>query len=668
MKQQKGYGQRVKDAGGDPCEHRDLSAEHGPHVSMERSGVVGSLDVLAAESPCPVIGWATFREDLAGVLKGVGESAAFCSLSGRLVNHLCGPMLTLRLTSESPDDSLLNEARDRAKDLRRKALISRDASVIALEVLKDYSSQALPALLDCRQLLCRLTKEHCEWLALPHLGCPALTSFCTASHASKQGLSEDGIASLAEKWVERHEGVRAAPRMNVPCPPHSHCCWDACVCSEQPKHIWTKFKAFLSQIDMAKLQAGCVLVRWQSYFVDDDDTGAEGVGHGLPGAEYYTHLSFHMVKPFRLVMVQMELQEPDVPLEPGQARAFRTKVHDEMPTIFLLQEWICALDYTLCWDVFPLELSDRCSPQPSTNTQVAVVGEATRARVWPGVEAALRKKRRRAPLHETLAREPRTASSTMSTQAPSAQQSSDPSSSAPAVSARAGVSDSDMEVDEDIAEEAEHLLQEMADARMNMEAAASSHISHAATNNTCSSESTNSDDSDSDVILEQTLPEPETQPPLVGEPQGAVADPEQDAPAPDGLVGEGEAERAARRSHEKLFMMKKAGSTTEHHGFLKVNPSLNNMFASCAVHEDCVRTRTLNRTGRRGGKGRPVGALGAWLIAQESFTCKEAHMRFKPSFLQRQEARQRLAQQHNYPGFKEAEHPKEDRSSSEPRD
>ena len=547
---------------------------------------------------------------------------------------------------------LLRRARGLAQELRRDVRAHLEQTVSTTQLLKDYSAEALPSMLRSRQHLRRLTQDKCQWLALPR-AVPTLTSYSTPVHSCQHSVNAQAVQALAQRWEQRHEGVRAAPRVAVRNPVFSHCCWNACICAGEPNHIWMKVKAALRGTSQTQLQSGHLVLKWQSFFLDDEETLslAGTVGHGVPGCGYYTHLSFHMASPFRLVLVEMEAVDGDEVLQtkPGDRHRLHACIDHGSPKVFLLQEWIGRLDYSLAWDVSLLELSSRCMPVATIATQTVTVLDSE-ARVWPGALAAEKQKKRR-PIHELLARPPRGPGST-STQPVS--QSAESSAVGAANLPVAESDDGEGGVSADSEDDAKSLLQELADVSLAGPRASSTTINE-------TSGSSSSSDSDVEIHFEASN-EVETQ----FEPSTAQEAAAPQAAEPQEVAEAGEAVQAhdARRAHDKL-LMRRADSTQQPYGFLKVNPSLNNMFAQCWLHADCVRTKTLNRTGRR-GRGRPVGMLGAWLAGQATCATKVEHMKFQPSREQRCQAREQLRREPNAAPFFAAEHAKNLHSDSEP--
>ena len=132
------------------------------------------------------------------------------------------------------------------------------------------------------------------------------------------------------------------------------------------------------------------------------------------------------------------------------------------------------------------------------------------------------------------------------------------------------------------------------------------------------------------------------------------------------------------KQHHSLSMLENAGrarpaftvdslliqDNSKIYGVLKINSRLNNMFAICWKHgASCTRTRTLTRVRTR---GRPIGTLAAWLVAQERFPDRDSHRAFQPPLQERMDARLRAKAEANYAMFLEAEYPKRENSDSEP--
>ena len=68
------------------------------------------------------------------------------------------------------------------------------------------------------------------------------------------------------------------------------------------------------------------------------------------------------------------------------------------------------------------------------------------------------------------------------------------------------------------------------------------------------------------------------------------------------------------------------------------------IYACCPnpAHGSCIKTKTCLR-GSRPGQGRPLGYLGAWILAGMNFENKRDHMKYQPSLEERRAARRTLA-------------------------
>ena len=103
-------------------------------------------------------------------------------------------------------------------------------------------------------------------------------------------------------------------------------------------------------------------------------------------------------------------------------------------------------------------------------------------------------------------------------------------------------------------------------------------------------------------------------------------------------------------------------------GFVKHNPALGNLHATCEAHasERCIKTRTLAHNPAKRGTGRPLGFLCGWLADAARFPDKESHMKHCPELLTRQQARQRAKREWNAEAFFNLEHVADDEDGSEP--
>ena len=138
----------------------------------------------------------------------------------------------------------------------------------------------------------------------------------------------------------------------------------------------------------------------------------------------------------------------------------------------------------------------------------------------------------------------------------------------------------------------------------------------------------------SDVEAEAAEPGPVN--PLPAEP--ADAEPERDANAERDALAEQEAENRALRAvpvgGDRIRVARK--------GFLVHYPAEDCLVAVCLKHKDCRKKRTL-LPGRRGGQGRCIGFLTAWLNASADYDSQQAHVNAFTTTLQaRREARQQF--------------------------
>ena len=408
------------------------------------------------------------------------------------------------------------------------------------------------------------------------------------------------------------------------------------MCSGPASRLWQKARAWCSSIDVALLQSGLLTLKWTSYFVDDD----VGVTSLIAGECKYTHVSQFLRNPFRMIVVVMEECGRGV----GESVYLRAALQDGYPILRTLQAFLLEQDFACALEVEPLLLSERQTPMAHLNGQVAIVEANVAKRIlWEGtrdLNQAPRRRRQR-PADDRLAR------------GEGAGGGAEPQGAQDS----GGESGQEQEEEEEEEEEEEDLLnillrslhsQQQAgaglDNRGDLPAATSSSSSSSSassSSSTSSSSSSSSSDSNSEP--------------------GAPAD----EPAAMEVVAESPRERRVgvnagdRQQHDKLQVL----FNNRPCGYLKINPSLQNMFATCMAHPDCVKSQTLHHSARR--SGRPIGYLAAWLQASSSCASKAEHMRHVPPRDKRRSARASAKQEWNSEPFFQAE-ADPDGSASEP--
>ena len=123
-----------------------------------------------------------------------------------------------------------------------------------------------------------------------------------------------------------------------------------------------------------------------------------------------------------------------------------------------------------------------------------------------------------------------------------------------------------------------------------------------------------------------------------------------------------------RSALDALTVLDASGNTAS---AIKFKPQNKDLFCKCSVHFDCSKTRTTNpaKDGRtKTGQGRPLGFLSAWVCMAGSFSTKQEHQGFKPSYDQRLEARLRLEGQGNFQHFANLERKRKENEGIEPKE
>eukprot|EP00971_Amphidinium_carterae_P009060 179020-Amphidinium_carterae.2 len=113
--------------------------------------------------------------------------------------------------------------------------------------------------------------------------------------------------------------------------------------------------------------------------------------------------------------------------------------------------------------------------------------------------------------------------------------------------------------------------------------------------------------------------------------------------------------RARRReATEGIRVLSDDGRLRAH---IRINASLDNFYAVCSTHVECVKTRTY-KEGRQRGSGRPLGFLAAWAREANNYPDKVSHMTAcRPDYESRLQARVMLEREPNAAGFFALERP-----------
>ena len=120
-----------------------------------------------------------------------------------------------------------------------------------------------------------------------------------------------------------------------------------------------------------------------------------------------------------------------------------------------------------------------------------------------------------------------------------------------------------------------------------------------------------------------------------------------------------------REAREGIAVKNERGETCGH---IKHHPGNESFYCECARHPRCIKSRTY-RVGRHQGSGRPLGFLSAWCVSSHLFASKQDHMKYRPPFQDRLQARTLLQREWNSEEFLAAERGQlPDEAEPEPRE
>eukprot|EP00971_Amphidinium_carterae_P352973 6492784-Amphidinium_carterae.4 len=542
--------------------------------------------------------------------------------------------------------------------------------------LRDYSAGEVERVMNSKQLLKSLTKDGdmCTWVMSPHgeqtLGLAALTS---AKHAVPD-VRPAGLRKLEMQWALRHEGIRAptaVPQCLAPLAPR--CTATGCVCSMPVKQYYSRIKAFLSKVDGTTLRRGDVILVWRLFRVEARNTvHATTVDTGVITEQLYTHVAWSSERPFVVVLWPLLTNvEPPIDVKSIVFSPATSAGPHRSPSLLTLQEHMQSLNTDLACDLEVMELSHKCSAVPS-HTTLMLISPAVplKSRVWSGISAPPRK--------VPVTRQQSEAATHNLGHAVWGFQEEEPV----CVDVEPDESDEEAALLQDLVEAAglakgpqtrnmgssakcpsgsprrldsldsAHQLREVVrrEDRAGDHQATEGHPQQRQRSSSSSSSSSKTSSSSTSSSTSREIP----------------AVPE--APASQPLQREGQGrEPRGRTSRDGLLVRETVAGAEQVYGIIKINVSLQNAYATCFLHEACVRTKTLKRA-RNAAHGRPFGMLAAWLRGQGAHNNKAAHMAWTPAIAERRSARTLL---HSLPGhadFLREEAAKQPNSDSEPVD
>ena len=460
--------------------------------------------------------------------------------------------------------------------------------------------------------------------------CPAALLSIDVQSAAEMAFAEESRSALAEAWRKRHVGVLSSSWEHAPRRGHQKVCLQRGVCccrgiGRVLPRIKARLQEFIKQLCVNEafaksLHDGLVLLEWTGEVIAAPKkrrvSKAPDQGSAEPPQKLYTHIALQYERPWRPTFVLINrLPDQDAG---DQYKAFTCRSDAfgalEMSTLW---EWLSRLPLTKQWDVAIWHMSTRSVPCTLRNRFHASLHREEKVTVWWGLENEKNYRQRGA--HQMLDDGP------LQDPAPEPEIQNDvhveepEPQGAPAPAFRADASDQESSggsvADEDVvAAVLEHLRAEAGpDSIPDAEAGSSS----------SSSSTTSSSNSDDDMAAER---------------QEAVDEPDTN-PARGPMVQSRAASSAAPRDGP---LLKFTPSNEAFAGFIRWNAKDQSLCAHCTFHgaQRCRRTRTV-AAGRRSGQGRPLGHLGAWLLAGPELTLQE-HTTFRPDRDARVTARSQL--------------------------
>ena len=448
------------------------------------------------------------------------------------------------------------------------------------KALQQYSLQRVPSWLAGRQMLEQFTAGKCDWLANPYPGARCFTVAADASHGTPSVRTE-GVEKLDSKWRSRHLGVTpAAPSKQDPKPERRVCIVGECVCKGPLKVMFQRVRAWIGDFDFEDLQSGHLVIVWKQSLPIipgisvQEDSLEKAVASEMTLGTRYTHLSYHARKPFTCVLWPLLAKGADEQGSPGTCLEVEPEMLDGSPHFQSLQLYLQGLDDQCVWEISAARLLRRQVVVPHVSKIRITVTSEKQRKLWSAFSEQNKTKRGKASRSQQDTGVGQSLP-TASTSTPSVSQSEQISASA--------VWDCPLTAAPDEEESLDTTPKSSSDSDVvvgwGMSDDELPKSQDACSKPSSASSSSSSDDRDVGVGLAEN-------------PDQAHDDTLPRAPHAREL--QAEQQRDARVMAEALAM-RRAAAEGGLHGVLKLNQSLNNCYACCFAHKDCIKTKTLNR-------------------------------------------------------------------------
>ena len=251
--------------------------------------------------------------------------------------------------------------------------------------LEEVGTQAASEFLEARELLAAGVKPVAEVFALPH----TCLHFALASGGQVGGhhAQQHAIATLEERWQNRHKGVRAAPSTRTRCKPVSVCVFPGgCVCHDWAKKLYGSILACLKRIDTDVLQQGRAVFRLDKCANEAPPDLSEP--RVVLDTQWF-HVSYVCFKPWRAVIVKLNEVDQwaeELHSEDTQVSGFvRPVLVEGQPCVMPLQRLVSEMEREWMYEASVYATSSAITPMPILKGHARVFLTRGRQQLWLGL-------------------------------------------------------------------------------------------------------------------------------------------------------------------------------------------------------------------------------------------------------------------------------------------
>ena len=233
-------------------------------------------------------------------------------------------------------------------------------------------------------------------------------------------VRDQSINALRQQWKERHKMVPAAETNRDVAPvTFRRCQLGTRVCHGFRLRLCQRIFGWFRTLPRADLQAGLLVVSWQSFFLDEDPScigrrqlgrasseqrsDAWSSGSGLSRDIRYAHVASCSLSPFLVTLVEVEpvARSPTA----GNVHRFKQSLGASgCPRIYSIFEWVAEIDIRFALDLGVRRIDNTDLPLPIVDGSVLLgpLDTVSRCRRGDFHENIGRRQRRQQPLHATL--------------------------------------------------------------------------------------------------------------------------------------------------------------------------------------------------------------------------------------------------------------------------